>query len=137
MTLELGEPRVVVGVHQLQVRDGVAAVGVAVGLARDLVAVERCADGAVADGVGVHLPSGLVQDAGERTHGRAVDVEVAVVVGGVAVGVEVGLEQRGGLGRVLDHAVHEDLDDAEVQVGHIAVRGRESSRPSRGTSAGC
>ena len=54
---ELGEPRVVVRVHQLQVRDGVTAVAVAVGLARDLVPVEGGTDGAVADGVRVHLPT--------------------------------------------------------------------------------
>ena len=55
------EPRDVVGVHDLQVGEVVAAVGRAVGGARRLDGVERLADGAVAERVEVHLEAGGVE----------------------------------------------------------------------------
>ena len=52
---ERAEARDVVGVHDLDVREVVAAVVGPLAVARGLDGVERLADGAVAEGVEMHL----------------------------------------------------------------------------------
>ena len=95
---ELGEPRHVVGVDQLQVGDVVAP-----GRVGADHRVQRLAHRPVADGVHVHLEAGGVQGGHGVLDRLGVQEGVAAVVGGVAAAVEVRLEQRGGA--VLGHAV--------------------------------
>ena len=105
---ELGEPRHVVGVDQLQVGDVVAP-----GRVGPDHRVQRLAHRPVTDGVHVHLETGGVQ----RGHGvldrLGVQEGVAAVVGGVAAAVEVRLEQRGGA--VLGHAVLHHLHGGRAE----------------------
>ena len=99
---ELGEPRDVGRVHQLQVGDVVPPRGIGADHR-----VQRLPHAAVADRVDVHLEPGRV----EGLHGLAqplgVDERVAAVVGRMAAAVEVRLEQR--RGPVLGDAVLHDL----------------------------
>ena len=74
------EPRDVVGVHDLEVGEVVAAVGRAVGGARRLDGVERLADGPVAEGVEVDLEAGRVELGHVIAQGDRVDEAQARVV---------------------------------------------------------
>ena len=114
--LELREPRQVVGVHNLEVREVVAAVGRPVGLAGRLDRVERLANGAVAEGVEVHLETGCVELGHVVAQRDRVDEAQAGVVGGTAVVAEVGLEHRGR--EVLGDAVLHDLHAGGGEASH-------------------
>ena len=117
---ERAEPRQVVGVHDLDVREMMAQVVEAVGRARRLDRVERLAHRAVRERVEVHLEPERVQPRDRLLQELGLDHREPAVVGRVAVLVEVGVERRAR--EVLADAVLHDLD----------ARGGEPARLSPG-----
>ena len=129
VTPSLGEPRHVVGVHDLQVGDVVPAVGWAVGRARRLDRVEasRTARSPMAWKCTWKPSASSARDVlleaapGRRSRGP-------VVVGLAAVAVQVRLEHRGR--EVLGHAVLHDLDAGRPEPAGAAAGPRRSTRSS-------
>ncbi|MCY1288215.1 hypothetical protein D9M70_372460 [compost metagenome] len=76
-------------------------------------AVEGFAHRAIADGMHVHQPASGVGGADQFAEVLRVDQQFAALVR-----VFVGLEHGGGLRRYFRHAVGEDLDARQGQVGH-------------------
>ena len=105
---ELGEARLVVGMDQLDVREVVARVALAVRLLRRLDRVERLADRAVADRVQVHLEAVRVE---QDEH--ALELLGLVHRHPAVVRALVRLEQRAG--EVLEHAVLKDLHPTDPE----------------------
>jgi hypothetical protein len=105
---ERGEPRDVVGVDDLQVRQMVADGRIRVGPPRRFDRVERVAHRAVAERVEVHLEAVGVELGDEPGEFVGVDEVEAGVVGRAAMRVEVRVEQRGGvvLGHPVQHHLH-------------------------------
>jgi hypothetical protein len=105
---ELAEARLVVGMHELNVREMVARVALPVRLLRHLDRVEGFAHGSVSDRVQVHL----------KTVGVEEDEHAAELFGLVhghpaVVRPLVGLEERPR--EVLEHPVLEDLHAADAE----------------------
>src|SRR6202035_2783050 len=98
----------VIGVHDLDVRDVVAAPARAIGRPGCRDRVERLAHGPVADGVEVDLESGRVDGGDGFPEFRRVEEAAARAAGLVAVPVQVRGQHRGG--EVLADAVLHDLD---------------------------
>ena len=107
------EPLVVGGVDDLGVRDRRVGVAPPVRPPRGREGVERDADSAVPDRVDVRLDAAALEAGDGRVERRVVDVQLTACTGvgaRCATRVEVRLEHRGGLARILRDAVEEDLD---------------------------
>ena len=127
---ERREARHVVGVHQLQVGDVVAARGVGA-----LEGVERLAHAPVAEAVDVDLEAVAVELADVRAQLDRVDERDAGVVGGVPAAVEVGLDEGSGavLGDAVLHDLHRARREPAASTRRPASRGarRSARRPGR------
>ena len=93
--------------------DAVARVAPAIGLLRGRVAIQRAADGAIADGMGGNLEAVLVGPRHQRIEFRGREERRPLVAGMARIVVD---HQRG---QRFQHAVDEDLHAVAVQ--HVAV----------------
>ena len=81
-------------------------------LARAFDTVQRLTHRAVANGVNVHQPAALIDGADQFAEMRWIDQQLALFVR-----IAVRIDHRRALRRVLDHAVSEDLDPGQGQIG--------------------
>ncbi len=93
----------------------IATVPGAVVLPRIGERIERRAHGPVADRVHVNRESGRIGAAHDPVQVVLREIRGPAIVRGVAVPIEVGLEEGGGLRGVFDDAVGEDLDGVRAQ----------------------
>ena len=107
---ELLEAREVGRIDKLQMGDLVAVVLVPIRRAGGFKGIEARAHGTVADGMDVHGEPRRVELLHQLGETLRIEIKLAGCLGGFAVGVEIGRQQRSGLRRVLHHSVGEHLD---------------------------